>query len=90
MVDLTTLNSLNAEILEFIVKPESKVNGMLIRDIDFPRSATIRVIKEGQGIIALGDYQIESGDRVVVCSLPRALAESRKFILVKCISSIAK
>ncbi|MCH1517797.1 MAG: Trk system potassium transporter TrkA [Flavobacteriaceae bacterium] len=74
VVDLTTLNSLNAEILEFIVKPESKVNGMQIRDIDFPRSATIGgVIKEGKGVIALGGYQIEAGDRVVVCCLPRAL-----------------
>ena len=74
VVDLTTLNSLNAEILEFIVKPESKVNGMQIRDIDFPRSATIGgVIKEGKGVIALGGYKIEAGDRVVVCCLPRAL-----------------
>ena len=82
VVDLTTLNSLNAEILEFIVKPESKVNGMLIRDIDFPRSATIGgVIKEGEGIIALGDYRIEAGDRVVVCSLPRALAKVESLFL---------
>ena len=55
VVDLTTLNSLNAEILEFIVKPESKVNGMLIRDIDFPRSATIGGGNQRrEGIIALG------------------------------------
>ena len=82
VVDLTTLNSLNAEILEFIVKPESKVNGMLIKDIDFPRSATIGgVIKEGQGIIALGDYKINAGDRVVVCSLPRALSKVESLFL---------
>ena len=82
VVDLTTLNSLNAEILEFIVKPESKVNGMLIKDIDFPRSATIGgVIKEGQGIIALGDYKIKAGDRVVVCSLPRALSKVESLFL---------
>ena len=82
VVDLTTLNSLNAEILEFIVKPESKVNGMLIKDIDFPRSATIGgVIKEGQGIIALGDYKIKAGDRVVVCSLPRALNKVESLFL---------
>lgn len=82
VVDLTTLNSLNAEILEFIVKPDSKVNGLLIRDIDFPRSATIGgVIKEGKGIIALGDYKIEAGDRVVVCSLPRALRKVESLFL---------
>ena len=82
VVDLTTLNSLNAEILEFIVKPESKVNGMFIKDIDFPRSATIGgVIKEGKGIIALGDYKIKAGDRVVVCSLPRALSKVESLFL---------
>lgn len=82
VVDLTTLNSLNTEILEFIVNPESKVNGMKIRDIDFPRSATIGgVIKEGKGIIALGDYRIEAGDRVVVCSLPRALSAVENLFL---------
>jgi len=82
VVDLTTLNSLNAEILEFIVKSESKVNGMLIKEIDFPRSATIGgVIKEGQGIIALGDYKINAGDRVVVCSLPRALNKVESLFL---------
>lgn len=82
VVDLTTLNSLNAEILEFIVKPESKVNGMQIRDIDFPRSATIGgVIKEGEGVIALGGYKIEAGDRVVVCCLPRALDKVESLFL---------
>ena len=82
VVDLTTLNSLNAEILEFIVKPESKVNGMDIRDIDFPRSATIGgVIKEGLGVIALGGYKIEAGDRVVVCCLPRALDKVESLFL---------
>ena len=82
MVNLTTLNSLNAEILEFIVKPESKVNGMQIRDIDFPRSATIGgVIKEGEGVIALGGYKIEAGDRVVVCCLPRALDKVESLFL---------
>lgn len=82
VVDLTTLNSLNAEILEFIVKPESKVNGMQIRDIDFPRSATIGgVIKGGEGVIALGGYKIEAGDRVVVCCLPRALDKVESLFL---------
>ena len=55
---------------------------MLIKDIDFPRSATIGgVIKEGQGIIALGDYKIKAGDRVVVCSLPRALSKVESLFL---------
>ena len=70
------------EILEFIVKPESKVNGLDIRDIDFPRSATIGgVIKNGEGLIVLGDYTIEAGDRVVVCCLPRAIRKVESLFL---------
>ncbi len=71
---MTTLNNFNAEILEFKVKSDSKINGMKIKDIDFPRSSIIGgVIKNGKGIISLGDYKIVKNDRVVVCCLPRAI-----------------
>ena len=71
---MTTLNNLNVEILEFIVKPESKVTGYKIKDLDFPRTANIGgVIKSGVGKIALGDYVIESGDRILVCCLSRSI-----------------
>tara|TARA_B100001250_G_scaffold203483_1_gene174537 strand:- start:573 stop:1922 length:1350 start_codon:yes stop_codon:yes gene_type:complete len=74
VVDITTLNNLDAEILEFVVKNSSKVANSKIKDIDFPRSAIIGgVIKEGEGIIALGDYTILPDDRVVVCCLPEAV-----------------
>ena len=82
VVDLTTLSSLNTEILEFVAKPDSKVTGQKIKALDFPRSATIGgVIKNGTGIIALGDYCIEAGDRVVVCCLPRALSKVESLFL---------
>ena len=74
VVDITTLNNLDAEILEFVVKNSSKVANSKIKDIDFPRSAIIGgVIKKGEGIIALGDYTILPDDRVVVCCLPEAV-----------------
>jgi len=65
---------LDVEILEFIVKNTSKVANLKVKDIDFPRTAIIGgVIKEGKGIIALGDYIILPDDRVVVCCLPEAV-----------------
>ena len=74
VVDITTLNNLDAEIFEFVVKNSSKVCNSKIKDLDFPRSAIIGgVIKEGEGIIALGDYTILPKDRVVVCCLPEAV-----------------
>ena len=82
VVALTRLNNLNAEILEFVVKPSSQVNGALIRELDFPREARIGgVIREGKGIIALGDFTIEEGDRVVVCCLPSAIPRVEKLFL---------
>ncbi|WP_298479118.1 Trk system potassium transporter TrkA [uncultured Maribacter sp.] len=76
------LNNLNAEILEFVVKPNSKVTGTIIRELDFPKSATIGgVVRDGKGIIALGGFEIKAGDRVVVCCLPKVIAEIEKLFL---------
>ena len=82
IVAMTRLNNLNAEILEFIVKPTSQVNGQLIRELEFPREATIGgVIRDNQGIIALGGFRITEGDRVVVCCLPSAIPKIEKLFL---------
>ncbi len=79
---LTRLNNLNAEILEFEVKASSLVNGEIIRELNFPREASIGgVIRNGKGIIALGDFKILEGDRVVVCSLPKAIPRIEKLFL---------
>ena len=82
VVDMTTLNNLNAEILEFEVHEKSKVANYLIRDLDFPRTAIIGgVIKNGSGFIALGDYKILPGDRIVVCCLPKAIKRVESLFL---------
>lgn len=82
VVALTRLNNLNAEILEFIVKPTSAVTGKIIRDLDFPKAATIGgVIRNGEGLIALGDFEIKAGDRVVVCCLPQSISRIEKLFL---------
>ena len=82
VVDMTTLNNLNAEILEFVVNPNSKVANYRIKDIDFPRTAIIGgVIHDGKGIIALGDYQIKALDRIVVCCLPRSIKRIEQLFL---------
>ena len=55
VVALMRLNNLNAEILEFVVKPNSRVTGSVIRELDFPKQATIGgVVRDGEGVIALG------------------------------------
>ena len=79
---LTRLINLNAEILEFEVKPTSLVNGEIIKELNFPRDAIIGgVIRDGKGVIALGDFRILQGDKVVVCSLPKAISKIEKLFL---------
>ena len=74
VVAMTKLTNMEAELLEFVVKPTSKIRDQYIKAIDFPRAAIIGgVIRNESGIIALGDFKIEPGDRVVVCCLPEAI-----------------
>lgn len=74
VVAMTKLTNMEAELLEFVVKPTSKIRDQYIKEIDFPRASIIGgVIRNGDGIIALGDFKIEPGDRVVVCCLPEAI-----------------
>ncbi|WMI68410.1 Trk system potassium transporter TrkA [Mangrovimonas sp. YM274] len=80
VVAMTKLNNMNAELLEFVVNQSSKISDKLIKDLDFPRSAIIGgVIRDGEGLIPLGNFKISAGDRVVVCCLPRSIVEVEKF-----------
>ncbi|ULC60429.1 Trk system potassium transporter TrkA [Flaviramulus sp. BrNp1-15] len=74
VVAMTKLSNMNAELLEFEVKATSAICNKYIKDVDFPRSAIIGgVIRNGLGVIALGDFKIREGDRVVVCSLLQSI-----------------
>jgi len=82
VVAMTKLNNMNAELLEFKVKATSKICNKLIKDIEFPRSAIIGgVIRDGEGLIALGGFRIEDGDYIVVCCLPRSIKQVEKLFL---------
>ncbi len=82
VVAMTKLNNMNAELLEFIVKASSQVCDKKIKDLDFPRSAIIGgIIRNGEGLIALGDFYIKAGDRIVVCCLPRSINKVEKLFL---------
>ena len=80
VVAMTKLNNMNAELLEFRVVSNSKITKKKIKDLDFPRSAIIGgVIRNDVGSIPLGEFQIEVGDKVVVCCLPRAITDVEKY-----------
>jgi len=82
VVAMTKLNNMNAELLEFEVTSSSKVRNKLIRDIELPRSAIIGgIIRNGVGMIGLGDFEIKNGDRIVVCCLPQAIGKVEKLFV---------
>ena len=82
VVAMTKLSNLNAELLEFEVKGTSAVCNKTIKSIDFPRTATIGgVIRNGIGMIALGSFRIQEGDRVVVCCLLKSIKRVEKLFL---------
>ena len=82
VVAMTKLSNLNAELLEFEVKGTSAVCNKTIKSIDFPRTAIIGgVIRNGVGMIALGSFKIQEGDRVVVCCLLKSIKQVEKLFL---------
>ena len=82
IVELAKLNNMDAEIVEFIVNEHSNVLDKKIVDLDFPREAIIGgVIRGVEGLIVLGDFKIQLGDRVLVCSKPEALNKVESLFL---------
>ncbi|MEG0162604.1 MAG: NAD-binding protein, partial [Mucinivorans sp.] len=74
------LNGCDAEVLEFIAKAESPATRGKIKQLNFPREAIIGgVVRAGEAFIATGNTEIEAYDRVVVFSLPSAIAKVGKY-----------
>ena len=80
VLEMTILNNVNAEILEFKTHEDSKITKKKIADLNFPRNAIIGgVIRGKEGLIPLGDFQIQEDDKVVVCCLPDTISKVEKF-----------
>jgi trk system potassium uptake protein TrkA len=74
------MSGTNAEVLEYIVAPGTKITKAPLKDITFPTNAIIGgVIRGNDSYIAVGDTQIEAYDRVAVFALPEAVKEVDKF-----------
>ena len=74
------MSGTNAEILEFIVAPDTKITKVPLKDMGFPRNAIVGgIIRGNESFIAVGDTQIQAYDRVAVFALPEAVKEVDKF-----------
>jgi trk system potassium uptake protein TrkA len=71
---LANLHNIDAEIFEFEVKQGAKVTEHPIKDLRFPREAVFGgIIRNEKAIMAGGNMQIQSGDKVIVFCLPEAI-----------------
>lgn len=74
------LNGSDADVIEYIVNPDSRITKAPIRDLGFPKDAVIGgIIRGAETIIAVGDTLIKPYDRVAVFALPDALKKVEKF-----------
>ena len=74
------LSGSEAEVLEFIVKPNSPATKCMIKDMRLPQDVIIGGIVRGDKVfIAVGDTRINAYDRVVVFSMPGSIATIGEF-----------
>ena len=74
------MSGTNAEVLEYIVAPESDITKRPLKDMNFPANAIIGgIIRGNESFIAVGDTHIQAYDRVAVFALPEAVKEVDKF-----------
>jgi trk system potassium uptake protein TrkA len=77
---IANLHGVDAEIIEFIVKPNSRVTKAPINRLKFPRTANISgVVRNNIGFIPFGSFQLKEGDRAVVFSLTESIHKIELF-----------
>jgi len=78
--NIKCLTGTDAEVMEFIVKPNAAVTKGKLKDINFPKDALIGGVVRGESsYITKGDSEIKAYDRVVVFALPSAINKVGKF-----------
>ena len=74
------MSGTNAEVLEYIVAPDTTITKKALKDMNFPKNAIIGgIIRGNEAIIAVGETQIQAYDRVAVFALPEAVKEVDRF-----------
>jgi trk system potassium uptake protein len=77
---LSTLEGIDADIMEYVVQPNSLITKKPIKDLNFPKEAIIGgIIRGDDSMIAIGDTRVQNGDKVVVFSLPGGVKQTEKF-----------
>ena len=74
VMTVASLSGIEAEAIEFVVSPESRIAGQALRDVDFPKNGVIGIILRGNEIILpRGEDILNPGDDVIVFATPDAI-----------------
>ena len=70
----------NADVAEFTVKEGSLITKHPVKDLGFPKGVTIGgLIRNGEGVVVMGNTLIQPGDHVVVFCLSMMIKKIEKF-----------
>lgn len=80
VISLAGMHGVDAEILEFEVKENSKINNKKLKNLHFPKSAIVGgVVRKGVGYTTFGEFEFRPKDRVVIMSLPQSIHEVEQY-----------
>lgn len=70
----------NADVAEFTVKAGSRITKHPVKDLGLPKGTTIGgLIRNGEGVVVMGDTLIQPGDHVVVFCLSMMIKKIEKY-----------
>lgn len=71
---ITSLQGVNAEIIEYAITRNNKLTRKPLRDLHFPKTALVGGVIRGESTyIPDGDFQLQLDDRVIIFALPEAI-----------------
>lgn len=79
VASIKCLSGIDAEVLEFVVKPGAVISKHAIKELKIPKGSIIGgIIRGEESYIAVGNFRIHENDRVVVFALPEAIHKIEK------------
>jgi trk system potassium uptake protein TrkA len=82
VLSVATVRGLDAEILELVASPRSKICSGPLKDLKLPKGMLVAAVDHGKSSeVAMGDSEIRAGDRAIVFVLPSVLEKAEKLFL---------
>ena len=72
--------SLDAEVIEFTVKANSKISRKILKELNLPPMVNIAgVVRDGKGFIPFGEFQLAEGDKAIVFTNDESIHKIENF-----------